>query len=175
MRTDWQWPAQFFGVHNFGRFLSAMDNHRGPIFYYVGVVLVLFFPWSILMWGTLSELARQAGRSEPLRDGAMLIACWIAVYLGFLSLASTKLPNYIVPMYPALAIATALLLDRWNVSPETIPRWWPWMAFSILGVVGAGMLVGVPLVAGRLLDRRRFAGPSGQFGFGRHRAAGRPR
>ena len=110
LRTDWQWPAQFFGVHNFGRFFSAMDNHRGPIFYYFLVVLVLFFPWSVLMWGTVRELVRQAGRASRFRDGALLVACWLTVYLGFWSLASTKLPNYIVPMYPALAIATALLV-----------------------------------------------------------------
>jgi 4-amino-4-deoxy-L-arabinose transferase-like glycosyltransferase len=152
LRTDWQWPAQFFGVHNFGRFFNAMDNHHGPIFYYVAVVLVLFFPWSILMWGTLRELGRQTARAGQRRDGAILIACWIAVYLGFWSLASTKLPNYIVPMYPALAIATAMLVNRWTFSPETVPRPWPWIAFTILTLVGVGLLVGVPLAAARLLD-----------------------
>ena len=111
LRTDWQWPAQFFGVHNFGRFLNAMDNHKGPIFYYVGIVLVLFFPWSIVMLGTLSELVRQSARTMHRRQGAILIACWIAVYFGFFSLCSTKLPSYVVPMYPALAIATALFLE----------------------------------------------------------------
>ena len=89
-----------------------MDNHHGPIFYYVGIVLVLFFPWSIVMLGTLSELVRQTARTMQRRQGAILIACWIAVYFCFFSLCGTKLPSYVVPMYPALAIATALFLER---------------------------------------------------------------
>jgi len=152
LRTDWQWPVQFFGVHNFGRFLNAMDNHRGPIFYYVGIVLVLFFPWSILMLGSLSELVRQSARTMHRRQGAILIACWMAVYFGFFSLCSTKLPSYVVPMYPALAIATALFLERWIYYPQTVPRSWPWIAYSLLTLAGLGLVVVVPLVAVRLLD-----------------------
>ena len=152
LRTDWQWPAQFFGVHNFGRFLNAMDNHHGPIFYYVGIVLVLFFPWSILMLGSLSELARQAARTMQRRQGAILIVCWIAVYFCFFSLCGTKLPSYVVPMYPALAIATALFIERWIHYPQTVPRSWPWIAYSLLTLAGLGLLVVVPLVATRLLD-----------------------
>jgi 4-amino-4-deoxy-L-arabinose transferase-like glycosyltransferase len=129
-----------------------MDNHHGPIFYYALVVLVLFFPWSIVMLGTLSELVRQSARKMPKRQGAIFIACWIAVYFCFFSIASTKLPNYVVPMYPALAIATALFLERWVYHPETVPRAWPWIAYSILTFVGLGIVVAVPLVALRLLD-----------------------
>ena len=81
---------------------------------------------------------------------AILIACWIAVYFVFFSLCGTKLPSYVVPMYPALAIATALFLDRWLDRPESVPRAWPWIAYSILTLAGLGMLVAVPLVAAAL-------------------------
>ncbi|HEY1786369.1 MAG TPA: glycosyltransferase family 39 protein [Pirellulales bacterium] len=157
LRTDWQWPAQFFGVHNFGRFFSAMDNHHGPIVYYVGIVLVLFFPWSILMLGSLSELARQSARTMQRRQGAILIACWITVYFGFFSLCSTKLPSYVVPMYPALAIATALFLERWVYFPQSVPRSWPWIAYSLLTLAGLGLVVVVPILAARLLDGGTFS------------------
>jgi len=152
LRTHGEWPAQFFGVHNFGRFLNAMDNHRGPIFYYVPVVLALFFPWSVMMLGSLSELARQSGRTMPRRQGAILVACWIAVYFGFFSLCGTKLPSYVVPMYPALAIATAMFLEHWIYYPQNVPRSWPWIAYGILTTVGLAMVIAVPLVALRLLD-----------------------
>src|SRR5262249_42117891 len=29
LRTDGEWLVGFFGVHNFGRFLHPMENHRG--------------------------------------------------------------------------------------------------------------------------------------------------
>src|SRR5207245_11270297 len=41
--------------------------------------------------------------------------CWFAVYFVFFSLAGTKLPNYILPVYPPLAILTARFLQRWRI------------------------------------------------------------
>jgi len=130
LRTDGAWLAQFFGVHNFGRFLSAMDNHRGPMVYYLIVIPLLFFPWSILLLASVRELATRAARSSASRPGAILVACWLAVYLGFFSLASTKLPNYIIPCYPALALMTALFVERWTCRPASLHRAWLWIAFA---------------------------------------------
>ena len=150
LRTDWRWPALFFGEQNFGRFMSAMDNHRGPIVFYLGAILVLFFPWSVVLLASLLELAGRAARGSRDRAGAILVASWLVVYVGFFSLASTKLPNYIIPCYPALALMTALFIERWITRPQSVPRPWPWIAFGILGLVGAGLAVGAPIAA-RLL------------------------
>ncbi len=35
VKTDGAFIREFFGVHNFGRFLKPMENHRGPVFYYL--------------------------------------------------------------------------------------------------------------------------------------------
>src|SRR5204863_7596143 len=35
IQTHGEFLRDFFGVHNYGRFLNAMDNHAGPIWYYV--------------------------------------------------------------------------------------------------------------------------------------------
>ena len=152
LRTDWQWPAQFFGVHNFGRFLTPMDNHHGPIFYYVGIVLVLFFPWSIMMLGTLSELVRQTART--MRQPAGCDPDRLLDRRLFWLLFALPAPNC-----PA---TWCRCIRRWR-SPRPcssnagsgipIPSLarWPWIAYSILTLVGLGMVVAVPLVAARLL------------------------
>jgi 4-amino-4-deoxy-L-arabinose transferase-like glycosyltransferase len=62
-------------------------------------------------------------------------------------LASTKLPNYIIPLYPALALATALFVERWTTAAATIPRWWLLISFSILTTVGVMMLIALPTAA----------------------------
>ncbi|MEX0978013.1 MAG: glycosyltransferase family 39 protein, partial [Pirellulales bacterium] len=54
--TDGQWLLQFFGVHNFGRFLGSMDNHRGPIYYYLIAIAVGLFPWSVLAGPSLAHM-----------------------------------------------------------------------------------------------------------------------
>ena len=152
LRTDWRWPALFFGEQNVGRFVNAMDNHRGPIVYYLGAILVLFFPWSVILLGSLLEMVIRAARNSGYRAGAVLVAAWLIVYLGFFSLASTKLPNYIIPCYPALALMTALFVERWITRPESVPRAWPWISFGILCLAGVGIAVVTPIAARLLVE-----------------------
>ena len=40
--------------------------------------------------------------TDPIRAHRFLL-CWVVVYLVFFSAAATKLPNYILPIYPAMA------------------------------------------------------------------------
>jgi 4-amino-4-deoxy-L-arabinose transferase-like glycosyltransferase len=67
------------------------------------------------------------------------------VYLVFFSAAATKLPNYMLPVYPALAILTARFLTRWRGGELAVPRWV--MPAAVAGLVltaigvGGGLLV----------------------------------
>ncbi len=149
IRTDGQWPKEFFGVHNFGRFLNAMENHRGPIFYYVGALAVGFFPWSVLSVPMLVHLKRQLNAAHSWRPGYILLGSWVAVWVGFFSLSGTKLPSYVVPVYPALALATGCLVDHWMREPSAVSRVWMRWAWGTLALVGVGMAVALPIV-GRL-------------------------
>ena len=86
------------------------------------------------------------GSSASPRPYRFLI-CWFAVYLVFFSAAATKLPNYMLPVYPALAILTARFLVRWRAGDLTLPRWM--MPSAVTGVVVTAVAVfGGLLVAG---------------------------
>ena len=104
-----------------------------------GKPLTSIFSPSPLGGGAASEV----GLSSP-RPHRFLI-CWFAVYLVFFSAAATKLPNYMLPVYPALAILTSRFLVRWRTGDITLPKWL--MPAAIAGlvltavVVGSGMLV----------------------------------
>ena len=150
LRTDWDWPAGFLGTHNVGRFLKPMEGHRGPIIYYVPAILIGFFPWSMFLLPTLIELAKRI-RNRHDWPSYLLVACWAGFYVGFFSLARTKLPSYVLPAYPALALMTAVCIDHWISSPQSIRRW---MRYAILGgitSVGLAFAVGFPIAAAFVL------------------------
>ena len=88
--------------HNLARFTSTLHNHPGPIYYYLPVLLLGVFPWT----GLFPAAIAAALRAE--RKAALSLLAWLAVPLILFSLAGSKLPGYIVPCLPPLAIALGL-------------------------------------------------------------------
>ena len=68
----------------------------------------------------------------------------------FFSIAATKLPNYILPLYPALAILTARMLDRWRTGEITLPKWVIPASIGGLAFVGVAFGLGLLYVADHL-------------------------
>jgi 4-amino-4-deoxy-L-arabinose transferase-like glycosyltransferase len=76
--------------------------------------------------------------------------CWITVYFVFFTLSGTKLPNYILPLYPPVAILLARFLDDWRRGLIQPPTWVTRTAFACFGLAGLATALGL-LVAGGLL------------------------
>jgi 4-amino-4-deoxy-L-arabinose transferase-like glycosyltransferase len=103
--------ARFFFVHeHFERFLTTQHQRAGPLWYFVPVLLAGSMPWALSMLGGLWQAARGAepSRFKPLR----FLAAWCAVVLVFFSVSGSKLPPYILPVFPALALIVAAQLLR---------------------------------------------------------------
>jgi 4-amino-4-deoxy-L-arabinose transferase-like glycosyltransferase len=84
---------------NVGRFLSPMEGHRGPFWIYAPVLLIAFLPWSPFL-----PAAWKAVRDRKTR---WILGAWVGVPFLFFSAAATKLPHYLLPVFPALAILVA--------------------------------------------------------------------
>jgi 4-amino-4-deoxy-L-arabinose transferase-like glycosyltransferase len=160
----------FFLTHNVGRFLSPMENHRGPIYYYLIALGLGFAPWSpffpAAIWyglkkskiedrgSKIAEAGMTANSRSTILDpqsSILFLNCWIAVYLLFFSLAGTKLPNYILPVYPAVAILTARFFDIWLRKLIRPPAWIIHVSFGGLALVGFAVAVGL-FLAGGIVD-----------------------
>jgi 4-amino-4-deoxy-L-arabinose transferase-like glycosyltransferase len=92
--------------HNVERFTSTVHNHPGPFWYYLPVLLAGLFPWSGLAVPALVRLAPRASRVD------LLTLLWLGLPLAFFSLAGSKLPGYILPCVPPLAILMGRAADR---------------------------------------------------------------
>ncbi|NBT13371.1 MAG: hypothetical protein EBS56_07300 [Planctomycetia bacterium] len=109
LRTGGAWPAGFFLVHNVGRFAAPMEKHGGSVLYHPLGLLVGFYPWSCFLPLALVLAGwRLWKRIDPPRSAAVtLVLLWLVVWVGGFSAAATKLPNYIMPAYPAAALVVA--------------------------------------------------------------------
>jgi 4-amino-4-deoxy-L-arabinose transferase-like glycosyltransferase len=74
------------------------------------------------------------------------------VYVALFTLARTKLPSYITPCYPALALLAGTFVDHFCRSTATArARWLLPLAFGALAVTGLGLCLSIGLGIGRFL------------------------
>lgn len=128
------------GYYIFTRVFGAVDGQSGPWHYYAPVLLVGGFPWSAFLLPALVLLWR---RQRQERYGQLLLL-WIGITVVFYSSVGTKLPNYVLPVFPAAALATARLwtsaLSAEDPLAGSLLRWG--MLLLIVSVIGAAALVG---------------------------------
>ncbi len=161
IRTDGAWLRGFLLEHNVGRALRPMEGHAGPGFLYYPVALMIgFFPWSIFTIATALEMARGIRQRSERSAAYVFLTCWVGVYVVLFSMAQTKLPSYVTPCYPALALMGACFVDRWIGRPELQHIWLRLGLFSF-GFVGLGIAVGFPVAAYIFLPGSEWLGVAG--------------
>lgn len=159
LRTDGEWLRAFLLVHNVGRFAAPMEGHAGsPLLYYPVVLLVGSFPWSI-GWIPAALHARGAVRTGArAATGVRLLAAWLVAWVVPLSMAGTKLPGYVWPVYPALACLTGLFVTDWVRRSDTHGDRWMRLGWACLGVSGIALAIGLPVAAARLAPGATWVG-----------------
>ena len=138
-------------------FLKPMDNHRGSILYYFFAIMVGYFPWSVITIPTVTNLVKRIRARDASSDAYVLLSCWIGVIVVFFSLASTKLPSYVLPAYPAIAILTACFIHRWIHETESVAKYVP---NAMLGDGWAAVGIVLQLIGFRLLANWQVDGNS---------------
>jgi 4-amino-4-deoxy-L-arabinose transferase-like glycosyltransferase len=115
--------------------LTQPTFHRsGPIHYYLPVLLLGFLPWSLVAIARLPASLRALPRVNSAELGAGLAATAIVV---FFSLSSSKLPGYVLPAFPWLALLVARAALRVNAHPAA----WtvvPGVTLALLGIAEIG-------------------------------------
>lgn len=117
---------------SFKRVWAPLENHAGPPWYYLLEILKYNWPWLLF----LPQSLRQTWENRNL-GWAKLVLVWSGVYLLAISVMNTKLPWYVLPVYPAFALALgAYLAEIWHwPSTKPYPRGWREI-LAILALVG---------------------------------------
>ena len=144
------WRAgQTFFTDSVGRDMlakfAAQESHGAPPGFYLLLFWVTFWPGAAL--AGMAAPAVWRARREP---GAQYLLAWLIPSWIVFELVLTKLPHYVLPLYPAIAILTVGALERRVLSRSWLKRgaaWWfviPAGA-SVLAVVGAIALTRHPV------------------------------
>ncbi len=98
----------FILQHNFERYLTPVFHHRQPFWFFGPVIVVALLPWTALLWPAARQGVR-LWRSKSWNDSpGLFFACWGAFPVLFFSCSQSKLPGYILPAIPALALVCAV-------------------------------------------------------------------
>ncbi len=127
---------EFFFIHeHLQRFTQDAHGRTGPIYYFVPLLLIGALPWILQIPGAITQ-AWQERRREF--SGGWLLVCWSAIIFAFFSVSHSKLPGYIIPIFPALALLIGNRLDHLLGSANSMAL--PWklqtLGFALLGIIG---------------------------------------
>ncbi|TWU35015.1 phospholipid carrier-dependent glycosyltransferase [Novipirellula artificiosorum] len=112
----------FFLEHNFKRFTEG-SNHRQPFWFYLPILFVAMFPTSLLLPSLAVFLASRSERKRNARSKDLgFLFCGSVWVLAFFSIASCKLPTYILPAIPLVALMMGAMLDHTVFKPDLPSR-----------------------------------------------------
>jgi 4-amino-4-deoxy-L-arabinose transferase-like glycosyltransferase len=141
---------RFFFIHeHFQRFTSKIHHRAGPWHYFIPILLLGITPWLGMLFQSLWQARREtvgAGLGSGSGTGAgfqpkMLLLVWSLFILLFFSVSGSKLPSYILPIFPALALLIACYLERASVRAVQFSA-------ALLVLSGIAGIVYMPYIAG---------------------------
>jgi 4-amino-4-deoxy-L-arabinose transferase-like glycosyltransferase len=107
VRHGWAFIATNVGAYTLGRFFGVVEEHSAPWYFYVPVALLGAFPWTTF-WPAAAVMHVRRWRDH---EGSLFVLLWVIVPILFYSAAQTKLPGYIMPIFPFASIGVAALWD----------------------------------------------------------------
>ena len=131
--------AESVGEDLLGKVFAGQDSHGAPPGYYFILFWVTFWPGA-----TLAALATPAvwrARREP---AIKFLLAWLVPSWLVFELVATKLPHYVLPLYPAIAILIAGVIDARALSRKPFLVWgtiWWFVVPTVAGVAGIVVLV----------------------------------
>ncbi|MDD4929883.1 MAG: glycosyltransferase family 39 protein [Gallionella sp.] len=110
MQANPEFFDRFFIYEHYTRFTTKDLGRYQPWYYFVPVLLAGALPWTVLLFDAMFRSAfaapgesRDAGEGKPFNAGRFLLI-WAVFIYGFFTISGSKLPSYLLPMFPALVL-----------------------------------------------------------------------
>ncbi len=128
-KTGWEFLLDFIIRENIDKLFRPTLGHGGPVWYYLPVLLFAILPWSLFLPWAVRSMWKHGWEEKAFLLG------WAVIPFVFFSLLGTKLPHYILPIFPALALIIARALVGAEENKSTPP------GYILYGLCGLGILL----------------------------------
>jgi 4-amino-4-deoxy-L-arabinose transferase-like glycosyltransferase len=134
---------EFFLAHHFQRYLTNKYQHPQPWYFFSAIALMGSLPWSChLLTAAVNALRRwrvfAAAKAMTEADRRQLFLwLWALVPIVFFSFSGSKLPGYILPVFPAIALLIGAELERlWTETSASRVKWMSTVNGLLLVITG---------------------------------------
>ena len=116
MKANPEFFQRFFIYEHYTRFTTKDLGRYQPWYYFVPILLAGALPWTVLVFDSLFRSDSQAGLVREVSgrsfNSARFLMIWVVFIYVFFSISDSKLPSYLLPMFPALALLMGRRIDE---------------------------------------------------------------
>ena len=125
--------AWFFFVHeHLQRYTSTIHQRYQPWYFFIPILMLGILPWLVTLVDGLIHARKQLTRDKSF-DPLLFALLWAGFIFLFFSASGSKLPSYILPIFPALALIIGLRLK--TITGRTLA----WQLVPIAAIAAAGL------------------------------------
>ena len=148
MKANPEFFQKFFIYEHYTRFTTKELGRYQPWYYFVPILLFGMMPWTVLMFNTLLRTWKESTRTDKGFNPERFLLIWAVFIYVFFSASGSKLPSYLLPMFPALALLMGKQLAVMN-ERRVFLLISPVLLLAVSGVLGMGF---ASLYMGKLAD-----------------------
>jgi 4-amino-4-deoxy-L-arabinose transferase-like glycosyltransferase len=126
--------AWFFFVHeHFQRYTSTIHQRYQPWWFFIPILLAGLLPWLFTFFDALRHALKRLDEERARFDSLLFLLLWSGFIFAFFSASGSKLPSYILPIFPALALIIGVRLS--TISGRALA----WQLVPVAALAGAGL------------------------------------
>lgn len=133
MKANPEFFQKFFIYEHYTRFTTKDLGRYQPWYFFIPILLLGMLPWTLLMFDTLFRTWRGSKLPGKAFNASRFLLVWAVFIYLFFTVSGSKLPSYLLPMFPALA----LLMGKQLVEMSSRRLFWmivPMLPLTLLGV-----------------------------------------
>ena len=137
MKANPEFFQKFFIYEHYTRFTTKELGRYQPWYYFVPILLFGMMPWTALLFDTVLRTWKNSTRSDNAFNPERFLLIWAVFIYFFFSVSGSKLPSYLLPMFPARALLMGKQLAEMNAR-RLFFLILPMLLMAVVAVLGLG-------------------------------------